>query len=184
MSNFREIVTKTVLGKGKKTFTNHYSLKPEHTPTTVLGCWVINHKFDGAKDGDAVKLNGTCDVNIWYSYNNDTETEVTKQTIPYTEIVNVSKKRESDLSDNSEILVRSLKQPTCTKVDIVDGAIEYDIEKELGIEIVGDAKVRIAVDDDEDDWEDLNDKVEKEETTTDEVMNQIDKEVKEDFIEE
>lgn len=184
MSNFREIVTKTVLGKGKKTFTNHYSLKPEHTPTTVLGCWVINHKFDGAKDGDAIKLNGTCDVNIWYSYNNDTETEVTKQTIPYTEVVNVSKKRESELSNNSEILVRSLKQPTCTKVDIVDGSIEYDIEKELGIEIVGDAKVRIAVDDDEDDWEDLNDTEEKEETTTDEVMNQIDKEVKEDFIEE
>ena len=44
--------------------------------------------------------------------------------------------------------------------------------------------MRIAVDDDEDDWEDLNDTEEKEETTTDEVMNQIDKEVKEDFIEE
>lgn len=43
MANYREIVTKTVLGKAKKTFTNHYSLTPEQVPTTILGCWVINH---------------------------------------------------------------------------------------------------------------------------------------------
>ena len=43
MASYREIVTKTVIGKGKKTFSNHYNLTPEQTPTTILGCWVINH---------------------------------------------------------------------------------------------------------------------------------------------
>lgn len=45
MSTFREIVTKSVIGKGKKTFSNTYTLTPESdkTPTTILGCWVINH---------------------------------------------------------------------------------------------------------------------------------------------
>lgn len=43
MANFREIVTKAVIGKGKKTFSNHYTLVPQEAPTTILGCWVINH---------------------------------------------------------------------------------------------------------------------------------------------
>ena len=130
MSNYREIVTKAVIGKGKKTFTNHYTLVPEEKPTTILGCWVINHKFSGRKNNDKIILSGTCDINIWYSYENDTKTLVSKQTINYNEEVMVSRKKESNISSNEEIIVRSLRQPSCTKVNIVDGKIEYDIEKE------------------------------------------------------
>ena len=179
MANYREIVTKTVLGKGKKLFTNHYSLIPEETPTTILGCWVINHKFEGFKENDKIRIRGTCDVNIWYSYENDTKTLVSKQTISYDELVNVAKKRESDIENANEVIVRCLSGPTCTKIEIKNGLVEYDIEKELGIEIVGDAKVRIAVDDSEDDWEEILDT--KEES---QIMNEIDNEVKEDFINE
>lgn len=179
MANYREIVTKTVLGKGKKLFTNHYSLTPEETPTTILGCWVINHKFEGFKENDKIRIRGTYDVNIWYSYENDTKTLVSKQTISYDELVNVAKKRESDIENANEVIVRCLSGPTCTKVEIKNGLVEYDIEKELGIEIVGDAKVRIAVDDSEDDWEEILDT--KEES---QIMNEIDNEVKEDFINE
>jgi spore coat protein E len=178
MASYREIVTKTVLGKAKKDFINHYSLTPEEKPTTILGCWVINHKFEGFKENNKVRIKGSSDVNIWYSYDNDTKTLVSKQTITYNELLNVSKKIESDLNNNSEIIVRSLKDPSCTKVEIKEGNIEYDIEKELGIEVVGDSKVRIAIDDNEDEWEDLTeDKEEK-------VMNEIDKNVKESFIDE
>ena len=109
---------------------------------------------------------------------------MTKQTISYDELLNVSKKIESDLTDDSEIIVRSLKQPTCTKVDINEGNIEYDITKELGIEIVGDAKVRIAVDDDEDEWEDLTEEDNDNEKSEDRIMEDIDKNVNENFINE
>ncbi|MDO5569002.1 MAG: outer spore coat protein CotE [bacterium] len=43
MSAYKEIVTKAVLGKGKKYYKNTYSMTTEAIPTTVLGCWVINH---------------------------------------------------------------------------------------------------------------------------------------------
>ena len=43
MGSFREIVTKAVLGKGKKTFIHQGSVDAKNMPTTVLGCWVINH---------------------------------------------------------------------------------------------------------------------------------------------
>ena len=83
MASYREIVTKTVLGKAKKDFINHYSLTPEEKPTTILGCWVINHKFEGFKENNKVRIKGSSDVNIWYSYDNDTKTLVSKQTITY-----------------------------------------------------------------------------------------------------
>ena len=178
MAIFREIVTKAVLGKGKKTFSNHYVLKPEQTPTTILGCWVINDNFKGEKNGAKVKVSGTCDVNIWYSYDNDTKTYVAQQTVEYSELLAVTRKEESNISNEDEIIVRSLRQPSCTKVEISNGNIEYDIEKELGIEIVGDTKVRISVDEEEDDWEELTD------SEDDKVMQEIDNNVKEDFITE
>ena len=179
MASFREIVTKAVIGKGKKTFSNHYTLVPQEVPTTILGCWVINHKFQGSKSGDKILVEGQCDINIWYSYDNDTKTLVSNQTITYNELLAVARKRESDVDGAEEIIVRSLKQPTCTKVDIVNGNIEYDIEKELGIEIVGDTKVRISVDEDEDEWDEIIDEKEEEQ-----IMQEIDANVKEDFITE
>ncbi len=42
MASYKEIVTKAVIGKGKKTFQNVEEVTVEPTPTTILGCWVIN----------------------------------------------------------------------------------------------------------------------------------------------
>ena len=61
-------------------------------------------------------------------------------------------------------------------VDIVNNKVSYTIEKELGIELVGDVKVKIAVDEEEDPWDEI---IEEKE-----VEKQIDEEVKEEFIEE
>lgn len=179
MANYREIVTKAVIGKGKKTFTNHYTLIPQEIPTTILGCWVINHTFQGVKSGDKILVEGKCDINIWYSYDGDTKTLVSNDTITYNELLSVARKKESDIDGLEEIIIRSLRQPTCTKVDIVNGKIEYDIEKELGIEIVGDTKVRIMVDDEEDEWDEIIDANEEEK-----IMQEIDNNVKEEFISE
>lgn len=51
--------------------------------------------------------------------------------------------------------------------------------KELGIEIVGDAKVRIAVDESEEKWDEILDDQEEKD-----IMKDIDNEVKEEFIKE
>ena len=42
---YREIVTKAVIGKGKKKYRNSYQVTVEHAPSTILGCWIINHNF-------------------------------------------------------------------------------------------------------------------------------------------
>ncbi len=179
MASFKEIVTKAVIGKGKKTFTTTNSVTPECNASTILGCWVINHNFKGYKTGDTITVEGSYDINIWYSCQDDTRTEVTRQTDTYKEIVTVPRKNETNIASDEEIIVRSLKQPSCIKAEIKDGKIVYTIEKELGIEIVGDTKVKIAIDEDEDEWDIIDDVVD-----TNEVEQQIDEEVKEEFLQD
>ena len=43
MSAYKEIVTKAVVGKGKKYYKNTYKVNTDSPVDTVLGCWVINH---------------------------------------------------------------------------------------------------------------------------------------------
>ena len=129
---------------------------------------VITHNFNGVKENNKIIIDGSYDVNIWYSYDNDTKTDVVRETNKYSEVINM---RERDNTSGEEIIVRSLKQPSCVKVDIDGNNIIYTIEKELGIELVGDIKVKIEANLDEDPW--------------DEIVEEKDiDDIKEDFIEE
>ena len=177
MAAFKEIVTKAVIGKGKKHFNNTYTVEAEYDPSTVLGCWVINHKFKGYQADDKVGVNGSFDINIWYSHDNDSKTAVINKTINYNDIFNVKRREDADLSSDTDIIVRSLKNPSCSDVSIKDGKIiSFNIEKELGVEIVGETKVKIAAIEDEDQWEELTDEADEN------VIDEIDKEVDENYI--
>ena len=143
--------------------------------STILGCWVINHNFSGKKVNNDIIIEGDYDVNIWYSYDNDRLTDVVRENNKYREVIHM---REVD-TDDEEIIVRSLKQPNCLKVDIVDGGIKYNIEKELGIELVGDIKMKVEANDDEDPW----DEIVEEKQDDEEIDKKID-EVNEEFLQE
>ena len=176
MSNFKEIVTKAVIGKGKKYYKNSYTINTEFEPTTVLGCWVINHNFKGTDVGGKIVIDGSFDVNIWYSYDNDTKTTVITKKIPYSETAVVRQKESID--STKDIIVRSLKQPSCINAKESGKTISIDIEKELGIEIVGDIKVKVAIEEEEDPWDLLD------EEYNEEVSDDIDKNVNKDYLKE
>jgi len=174
LASFKEIVTKAVIGKGKKQFTDNLSLQALNTPTTVLGCWVINHNFSGEKINNIVNISGGYDINVWYSYDNDTKTEVLKEHHDYNEVVTIQ--GDTGVNSNEEIIIRNLSGPSCIKAEINGNNILTTIEKTLGIELVGDTKVRINVEDNyNDDWDEIADSDEA-------ISNQIDNEVVEDYI--
>ena len=175
MTNYKEIVTKAIVSKGKKLFTTEHSVSVNN-PSTVLGCWVINHNFNGTKKGNDIIIDGSYDINIWYSYDDDTKTDVVKETNQYHEIIHM---RNNNDIEGEEIIVRSLKQPNPVKVDIDGNNINYIIEKELGIELVGDIKVKIEANEEEDSWDEI---VEDKDNKS--VEETIEKEVKEDYINE
>jgi len=178
MAAYKEIVTKAIIGKGKKYLKNNYSISVSDNPTTVLGCWVINHKFKGYKSGEKIGVDGSYDVNIWYSYENDSKTTVVNKKVDYNDIFNVKIKENADLTGDTDIIVRTLKQPTCSKVNIEeDGTISFVIEKELGVEIVGETKMKIAIEEDEEPWDEIDDEV------TDDDLKNIDENINDNYIE-
>lgn len=177
MASFKEIVTKAIVGKGKKFFKNSYTVDADNEPTTVLGCWVINHKFKGYKSGDKIGVDGSFDINIWYSYDDDSKTTVINKKIEYNDLFNVRVRDDADLSGDTDIIVRSLKQPTCSSVKLDGKTISFDIEKELGVEIVGEAKMKIAVEDDEEPWDEIIDDDDMNDT-----LKEIDEKVDENYL--
>ena len=176
---FKEIVTKAVIGKGKKNFKNKYEAITTDKIDTVLGCWVINHQMKGSSVNGRVKIIGSFDVNIWYSYENNTKTNVEARKVSYEEIVNVHLRDNAMLTNDSEIIITSLKDPTVIDVSSSNNIIYYEIEKELGIEIIGDAKVRVQImDSGYEDYELID-----EDMSSEELNNVIDSEVNENYLE-
>ena len=90
-------------------------------------------------------------------------------------MVTVAQKETTD-SSSKDIIVRSLKQPTCINAKENGNSINIEIEKELGVEVVGDAKVKIAVEEDDDSWDVLD------EEYNDDIDKEINISVKEDYI--
>jgi spore coat protein E len=41
----RELIAKAVCGKGHKFSTTTHTIIPSQTPSTILGCWIINTNF-------------------------------------------------------------------------------------------------------------------------------------------
>ena len=64
-----------------------------------------------------------------------------------------------------------MKQPTVNDVKIEGNDVKLIIEKEMGVEIVGEEKIKVPIEDDEDDYEEIVD-----EAKIDEVVEQIDTE--------
>lgn len=163
MASYKEIVTKAVVGKAKKNSISKFTLRTEETPDTILGCWVINNTFEGKNQNGIVVIDGAFDVNVWYSYNHDTKTAVSTKHFTYNEKMNIRLKDGAKLTDASEIIVRSLNQPTVTDVNIQNGDVYLSIEKELGVEIVGNTMIKVSVEEDPDDYDVLDDLNEDEE---------------------
>ena len=178
MAAYKEIVTKAIIGKGKKYFKNSYSLTPEEKPSTILGCWIINHQYKGYQSNGKIVIEGSYDVNIWYSYDNNSKTSVVTKREEYSESVSVRRRNDEIDTEDTSIIVRSLKQPSCNGVEIKDNDIYFTVEKELGIEIIGETKMKISVEDDEEPWEVIEDEV------SDDTLKEIDDQVEEKFISE
>ena len=58
MSEYREIITKAVVGKDGSSQSQRIHL-PRQKPTSILGGWIINHKYEARKIGKNVEIEGT-----------------------------------------------------------------------------------------------------------------------------
>lgn len=147
---YREIITKAVCGKGKKHLTCTDHVKPHYKPTSILGCWIINHEYVATrKCADTVEVSGTYDINIWYAYDNNTKTEVNNATIEYCDTIEITDRDKNCLNENEEIYAKVLRQPNCTDCSINEDkeTITIKTEREILVQIIGETKVNVRIED-------------------------------------
>ncbi len=145
---YREIITKAVCGKGRKFTQDTNTVSPSHRPTSILGCWVINHIYNAKNKGDYVEVSGSYDVNTWFSYNDNTKTDVVTEKVNYRDQVRLSTKDANCLSDDFEVVARVVQQPNCLEARISNQGhkIVVDVEREFIVEVVGETKVYVKQD--------------------------------------
>ena len=146
MKRLRQIVTRAVVAKGKKRTECNETLRPPNAPTSILGCWVINHQHQAKKNGNFVDVSGKFDVNVWYAFNNHSKTAVFTETISYKDRIKL-KYRDGEESDSNEVKVRVLQQPNCIEAVISKNGELFNvtIEREFLVEVIGETSVVINV---------------------------------------
>jgi spore coat protein E len=166
MSEYREIITKAVVAKGRKFTQSTHTVSAQHRPTSILGCWIINHRYDAKKSDRNVEIHGYYDINVWYSYSDNTKTEVVTETVGYTDVVRLKYRDDDIINDDQEVMARVIQQPNCLECTISPNGnkVVVQVEREFIAEVIGETKVWVAVnpnaseeDDNDFDYDDVDD---------------------------
>ena len=153
MNEIREIVTRAVVAKGKKVFNLVEKVKTKEKPYSILGCWIINHEFEASKINEVIKLDGEFEINIWFSTNNNTKTDIIREVISYKKEIVTKTVVKEYLENTDDILARILQHPTVTNAKIIDDMVQVDITFEIIAEIIGETKMKVTVFKEVENWE-------------------------------
>lgn len=145
MNEVREIVTRAVLAKGRKIFKLTEVIPVSCEAYSVLGCWIINHEYSAKQNGRSVDVDGSFEINIWYSGYNNTKTEIARQTISYSGNIKTREIVADNISNDCDVIARVLQQPTCTNAVICADGISVDVCFEIIVEVIGETKMMVTV---------------------------------------
>jgi len=143
----REIITKAVCGKGRKFSQVSHTVTPQHTPTSILGAWIINNQFETVKSSDGVEVLGNYDINIWYSYDKNTKTDVAKENISYVDLVPLSYLDKQHKAATAEVSGIATQEPNCVEASVSahGDSVIIRVEREFAVEMTAETKVCIVV---------------------------------------
>lgn len=144
---FREIITKAVCGKGRKFSQVSHNVIPSHTPTSILGAWIINHQYEAAKASDGVEVIGTYDINIWYSHDGNSKTDVAKETVSYVDVIPLTYVDKKHRASTAEVSAAATQEPNCVEASVSASgdSVIIRVEREFLIEMIAETKVCVLV---------------------------------------
>lgn len=108
-----------------------------------------------------MEIEGTYDINVWYSYADNTKTEVVTERVSYVDVIKLRYRDKNYLDDEHEVIAKVLQQPNCLEVTISPNGnkVVVQAEREFLSEVVGETKVVVEVNsdwtesDEEEAWE-------------------------------
>src|SRR5690606_34182027 len=95
-----------------------HTVTPPHHPTNIRGAWIINHQYEAVRSGDGIEVIGTYDINIWYSYNKNSQTDVAKESVQFVENVPLSYVDPKHRVATEEVSAEVLQEPNCIEANI------------------------------------------------------------------
>ncbi len=142
----REIYTKAVCGKGRKFSQVTHTVTPPNNPTNILGAWIINHQYEAVKSGHGIEVLGTYDINIWYSHDKNSKTDVAKETVSYVEAVPLSFQDPNYRKNTEEVNAVAVQEPNCLEANVgSDGTVLVHVEREYAVEMIAETKICVVV---------------------------------------
>lgn len=169
----RTIITKAVCGRAQQTCQSTVFIDTDSgiELTQILGCIVKNAKIKESKfeetqnDQMNVRVNGEFEIHVWYEADGDTR--ISKKTVKFSELMlvdNIEGKGYSrDNFFNKTIIPWINKEPVSLGSMIVNQSgeptISIPVEFELGVEVIGEAKINILsllLNEDENDEENVD----------------------------
>lgn len=160
----REIITKAVCGKGRRFTQASHTVTPAHAPSGILGAWIINNQYEAVRSKEGVEVVGTYDINIWYSYDRNTKTDVVKETVSYVEEIPLHYLDKKHRPSTAEYTATATQEPNCVEALISSQGnnMIIRVEREFLVEMIAETKVCVSVcqggchfDDKETDFSDL-----------------------------
>ena len=127
--------TKAVTNKAIYDNCIKYDLTTSEKPNTILGIWITDHKFKSKKNNEDLEIKGEYEVNVWYSYSNDTKTNIATRKIEYNEII------PKIFNQTSNYSIKLLGNPSCSKESIEDDVIIVEIFKQFEIEVIDEIEI-------------------------------------------
>lgn len=136
---YREIATKTLVGKGKLAFILDKKIKIGEDISKTLGCWIINLNYDTYTKEKRIFVKGSYDIQLWYASNNDQQSNVFKETITFDNEVIMSYRDLKTIDDTMFIKVHVHKYPTCIAMNLKDKDVVIKIDSLFYIDVFQEA---------------------------------------------
>ena len=146
MNNIREILTKAVIGYGKRIFTT--TVKMPETPVMIgriLGAVMTNHQLTAKKVGDLIEIAGSYDVHVWYTFDEDKKTKIIRTNVGYGDLIRLENPLRDNLLETDEVSVSEVVAPYATDVRLEQSGIKVDVAFEVATEVIGETKMRVAI---------------------------------------
>jgi len=145
MNQYREILTKAVIGKTHRSFETSVTMpQTKANVTKILGAIILNHDVIATRIGSKVEVTGSYDVNVWYVFD-DQETEVVRTTVEYNDKVVIENALRTNILESDEIYVEEVLAPYAQDIRLENGLIQIDIGYEITVEVIGETKMRVAI---------------------------------------
>ena len=145
---YREILTKAIVAKGYKKIIENHTFETQNNISKVLGCWIINHLHKVYINNQKVYIKGSYEAHLWYGYDDDSKSDLLTKIIEFNDEIPFNFTLEkSILSEKNELIDYVNTPPSCTKMIFEDNKLLITIESVYDVDIIGETKIKIKVDD-------------------------------------